>query len=510
MSDPVTLSAAVPENSNSRPLVQLCGIEKSYGGVPVLKRADVMVRAAEIHGLVGENGAGKSTLVKILAGEVTRDGGDVFWLGKACPLRSRQEAEALGITMIHQELSLATHLTVAENIFLGHEPTRHGCIDRQREVAAARAHLDRLGFDLDPTRPVRRLRPAQRQLVEIARAVARTARLVIMDEPTSSLSAKEVDDLFGVIRRLKSDGTAVIFVTHRLEELAEVADRVTVLRDGVTVHESAMPRRNFSELIRAMVGRELKDFYPPRRAQRGNVLLRVEGLSRASDFQDVSFEVAAGEVVGLAGLVGAGRTEVLEAIFGAAPIDRGRILIEGREVLVRCPQDAIQHGMALLGEDRKRTGLALLLPLAPNITLANLQRVLRRGRIDLRKEEMVARGFVERLQIRASSVRQRVGALSGGNQQKVVLGKWLFTNARIFLVDEPTRGVDVGAKIEIYRQLNQLAEAGAAILMVSSELPEILGVTDRVLVMRGGRIVGELITSQTTQEEIMRYAALGT
>lgn len=490
-------------------LVEMTGVDKSYAGVRVLKQAHLAIGVAEVHGLVGENGAGKSTLVKILAGEVPRDAGRISWLGDDCELRSRADADSIGITMIHQELNLASHLTVAENIFLGHEPTRYGRIDRAREIAEARAHLDRLEFDLDPGAPVRRLRPAQRQLVEIARAVARTTRLVIMDEPTSSLSAKEVDELFRVIRRLQADGTSVIFVTHRLEELAEVADRVTVLRDGLTVYEGAMPRQDFAELIRAMVGRELKDFYPARAAHPGEVALRVEGLSRAGEFDDISFEVRWGEVVGLAGLIGAGRTEVLEAIFGATPADRGRILIGGRPVSVRSPQDAIRHGMALLTEDRKRTGLALLLPVARNLTLAHLQAVTRAGRLDLGREEKIARDFVARLRIRAQSVRQRAGRLSGGNQQKVVLGKWLFTQARIFLVDEPTRGVDVGAKTEMYRQLNQLAESGAAVLMVSSELPEILGVTDRVLVMRNGRMVKALITAATSQEEIMRYAALG-
>ncbi len=491
------------------PLVEMRQIEKSYGGVPVLNAARLNLGVGEIHGLVGENGAGKSTLVKILAGEIARDKGEIHWLGVITPLASRAQAERLGITMIHQELNLAPHLTVAENIFLGHEPLRAGQIDRPREVSEARAHLERLEFDLDPRTPVRRLGPAQRQLVEIARAVVRATRLVIMDEPTSSLSAKEVDELFRVVRQLKAHGTAVIFVTHRLEELAEVADRVTVLRDGETVHEGPMPRGDFGGLIRAMVGRELKDFYPRRAARPGAVALRVENLGRGSDFEGISFDLRHGEVVGLAGLIGSGRTEVAEAIFGAMPADRGRIFVDGKEVKIRSPQEAIGNSIALLTEDRKRTGLALNLSVAQNITIANLQAVSRNGRLDLGREEEVARGYLDRLRIRARSVTQKVGRLSGGNQQKVVLGKWLFSQARIFLVDEPTRGVDVGAKTEIYRQLNQLAESGAAILMVSSELSEILGLTDRVLVMRNGRLVKELVTAGTSQEEIMRYATLG-
>ena len=498
-----------------QPLVELRQISKSYGGVPVLKGADLTVCAGEIHGLVGENGAGKSTLVKVLAGEVPRDGGEVCWQGHFPPLASRTHAERLGITMIHQELNLAPHLTVAENIFLGHEPAGRaaGTIDCRREVAEAQASLERLGFDLEARTPVRRLSQAQRQLVEIARAVVRATRLVIMDEPTSSLSAKEVDELFRVVRQLQAHGVAVIFVTHRMEELAQIADRVTVLRDGETVHEGPMPRRDFGELIRAMVGRELKDFYPARDRKPGEVVLRVEGLRRSSSgglrLHDVTLNLRRGEIVGLAGLMGAGRTELVEAIFGASPPECGSIVIDGKAVVMRSPEDAIRNGMALITEDRKRTGLALNLAASHNITLANLGALLQKGCLNLGKEEQVARGFINRLRIRAHSTAQRVGRLSGGNQQKVVLAKWLFRQARVFIFDEPTRGIDVGSKTEIYRLMNQLAESGAAILMVSSELPEILGMADRVLVMRSGRIVKELVAAETTQEEIMRWATLG-
>lgn len=493
--------------------MELRQIDKSYGGVQVLKRARLTVAQGEIHGLIGENGAGKSTLVKILAGEVGRDSGEVSWLGQSPPLDCRADADRLGITMIHQELNLAPHLTVAENIFLGHEPVGRGrvpgTIDRRREGAEARASIERLGFDLDPRTPVRRLSPAQKQLVEIARAVVRARRLVIMDEPTSSLSAREVEELFQVVRQLQAQGTAVIFVTHRMEELAEIAGRVTVLRDGETVHEGAMPRREFGGLISAMVGRELKDFYPARVRRAGEVALRVEGLTRAPHFAGVSFELRRGEIVGLAGLIGAGRTEVVETVFGAYPADRGTIVIDGKPAAIRCPGDAVSHGLALLTEDRKRTGLALILSLSQNVTLANLRALLRQGCLDLGREDRVARGFINRLRIRAHSTGQKVVRLSGGNQQKVVLAKWLFRDARVFFFDEPTRGIDVGAKTEIYRLMNELAESGAAILMISSELPEILGMTDRVLVMRNGRLVKELVTAQTSQEEIVRCATLG-
>ena len=484
-------------------------IDKYYAGVQVLKQARLGVTAGEVHGLVGENGAGKSTLVKILAGEVPAEGGEIRWDGRPVRINSRRGAVRLGISMIHQELSLAPHLSVSANIFLGQERTRFGLIDSAAEREATRSLLDRLEFDLHPATPVRRLSPAQRQLVEIARAVVGANRLVIMDEPTSSLSAKEVQELFRVVRKLREQGTAVIFVTHRLEELAEVADRVTVLRDGETVHEGAMPRRDFGALIQAMVGRELKDFFPRRAARLGAGALEAKGLSRAGVFEDASFTVREGEIVGLAGVVGAGRTELAEALFGATRPDRGQVFVRGQGVEIRSPHDAIRLGMALLTEDRKRTGLAMGLNVTHNLTLANLRALISFGVLRLRQEERVARGFLERLRIRAPSVRLKTGRLSGGNQQKVVLGKWLFREAKIFLFDEPTRGVDVGAKAEIYRLMNQLAEAGGAILMISSELPEILGMTDRVLVMRNGRLVKELITAQTTQEEIIRYATLG-
>jgi len=510
MTDAAVPGARAPSN---QPLVEPRDIEKAYGGVPVLKRANFRLEPGEIHGLVGENGAGKSTLMKILAGEVVRDAGQVLWSGQTARIHSRKDAAQLGINMIHQELNLAPHLTVAENIFLGHEPRRRGMLDRGREAADARTALEGLGFDLNPLTLVRKLGLAQRQLVEIARAVARATRLVIMDEPTSSLSAKEVDELFAVIRQIQARGTSVIFVTHRLEELAQVADRVTVLRDGETVHDGPMPREDFSGLIKAMVGRDLKDFFPPRATSPVAVALppalEVRGLGRVADFEDVSLSVRHGEIVGLAGLVGAGRTELAEAIFGAAPADRGQIFIDGKEVAIRSARDAIRHGLALLTEDRKRTGLALNLPIAQNVTLAHLSAIVRRGRLDLGKEDQVARGFLDRLRIRAPSVSQKVGRLSGGNQQKVVIAKWLFREARILLFDEPTRGVDVGAKAEIYRLIRQLADQGAAILMISSELPEILGMTDRVLVMRNRQLVKELVTAQTTQEEIIRYATLG-
>jgi ABC-type sugar transport system ATPase subunit len=504
MSDP---ASAWPAPANEPPLVEMRQIQKSYGSAPVLKGAHLAARAGEVVGLVGENGAGKSTLIRILAGEIARDGGQISWRGRAVRIASRADSERLGITLIHQEPSLAPHLTVAQNIYLGHEPSNAGILDNTKEVNEARGLLEKLDFRLDAKSRVGSLSPAERQQVEIARAVVHASPLVMMDEPTSSLTAREVEDLFGVVRRLKTEGTAVIFVTHRLEELAEIADRVNVLRDGQTVEEGPMPRRDFSELIRAMVGRELKDFYPPRAARIGAVALEVEGLGRAK-FENVSFSVRHGELAALAGLVGAGRTEVAEAIFGARPAERGRIRIDGREARIRSPRDAMRHGLALITEDRKRTGLALGLSVAENISLANLAAVGRRGVLDLKQERQAAMGFIERLRIRPPAPGQRVARLSGGNQQKVAMARWLYRQARIFIFDEPTRGVDVAAKADIYRLINELAESGAAVLMISSELSEILGMSDRVLVMRNGRLVKELVTRETSQEEIMRHATL--
>ena len=506
MSDPAPVWTARREEP---PLVELRQIQKSYGGLPALKGAHLAARGGEVVGLVGENGAGKSTLIRILAGEISRDGGEIYWKGRAARVGSRAHSERLGITLIHQEPNLAPHLTVAQNIYLGHEPSKGGILDNSKEASDARALVEKLDFRLDPKSRVSALSPAERQQVEIARAVARASPLVMMDEPTSSLTAREVEDLFRVVRGLKAEGTAVIFVTHRLEELAQIADRVSVLRDGETVEESPMPRRDFGALIRAMVGRELKDFYPPRAARIGAVALEVEGLERGNEFKGVSFSVRRGELVALAGLVGAGRTEVAEAIFGALPADRGRIRIGGHEVRIRSPQDAIRHGLALITEDRKRTGLALRLSVAENISLANLDALGRRGVLNLREERRAALSFIERLRIRPPAPGQKVARLSGGNQQKVAIAKWLYRQARIFIFDEPTRGVDVGAKAEIYRLMNELTESGAAILMVSSELPEILGMSDRVLVMRNGRLVKELVTREASQEEVMRHATLG-
>ena len=502
-------SETSPSDSKPPARLEMRGVSKSFSGVTVLRRANLTAKAGEVHGLVGENGAGKSTLMKILSGELPRDAGEIFWEGRPAGIESRSDSQRLGISMIHQELSLAPHLSVAANIFLGREPLKGwGALDRRAELEEATRFLAELGFELDASRPVSLLNPAERQLVEIARALTASSGLIVMDEPTSSLSSPEVEDLFSVVEKLKQRGVSIIFVTHRLEELARIADRVTVLRDGAVVHSTEMPRKDFSPLIHAMVGRELRDLFPARKVQPGPGILKVENLSRRGMIENANLELRRGEVVGLAGLIGAGCTELVETLFGAWPPETGEVRIEGKPVSIRAPQDAIRAGMVLITEDRKTTGLALPLPLSHNITLSNLRALVRAGKIGLREENRVAQKFIERLRIRASSVDQKTASLSGGNQQKAVLAKWLFCEPRIFLLDEPTRGVDVGSRQEIYGLMNELAESGAAILMISSELEEILGMSDRVLVMRAGRIVKELVTRETSQEEIMHYAAL--
>lgn len=489
-------------------LLQLKGIEKRFGGVTALRRGDLTVDPGEVHLLMGENGAGKSTLMKIVAGMQTADGGEMLWRGQSVRFRTPSEAAANGIAMVHQESLLAPHLSIAENIFLGREDhTSLGWVHRSRILERAGRLIRDNHFPLQPEWRVERLSPAGKQMVEICRALQQGSSLLIFDEPTSSLSEHETQEVFRIVRSLRDRNMGVIYITHRLEELRAVGDRVTVLRDGETVHSAALSEMTTSEIIRHMVGREISAIYHRESLPPGDELLRVHNLYRAPLLKDITFTLRAGEIVGMAGLVGAGRTELCRALFGLDPIDSGKIFIKGREVRVGSPREAVRHGMALIPEDRQRTGLATALPIGYNLTLANLPAVSRLGFLDGAAEKRVAQEYTQRLRIKAESPRQLAGRLSGGNQQKVVIAKWLARHARIFLFDEPTRGIDVGAKVEVFEVLDSLARNGAAILMVSSELPELLQVTDRILVMRQGRLTAEL-PGRTTQEEIMRYAAL--
>jgi ABC-type sugar transport system ATPase subunit len=467
------------------------------------------VRSGEVHALVGENGAGKSTLMKVLAGVYQPDDGEILIDDHAVKLTRPADALALGIAMIYQELSLAPHLTVAENIFLGREPLSFaGVINKRAMNEQAAGMLNDYGFKLNPRSSVKSLSAAERQLVEIARATLEAKRVIVMDEPTSSLTAQEVQDLFRLIRKLKERGLAIIYISHRLEELDFIADSVTVIRDGKAVYSGKWGELSRDQIIRHMAGRELTEIFPSRKTTIGKTRLVVEKLSRAGKFSNISFEVKAGEIVGIAGLAGAGRSELVESIFGAHPIDSGSIYLDGSKIRSLKPDTNVSLGLGLLSEDRKRTGLCLNLCLAHNLTLANVKAIVRGWRVDQKREISIARQYIDQLHIRPPNPFKTVNRMSGGNQQKVLLGRWLFASSQVFLLDEPTRGVDVAARAEIYRTINQLAEAGAAIVMVSSDLPELLGMTDRILVMRRGRLVAELETRKTSQEEILKYAAL--
>lgn len=487
-------------------LLDLRAIEKRFGGVTALRRGDLSVKAGEVHLLMGENGAGKSTLMKIVAGMQPRDGGEMLWQGRPAQFRNPAEAARAGIAMVHQESLLAPHLSVAENIFLGREERLPlGWVNRARMIRRAARLIESHGFPLHAEWRVERLSPAGKQLVEICRAIEQESSLLIFDEPTSSLSETETREVFRIVRKLRDRGTGVIYITHRLDELREVGDRVTVLRDGETVHTGPVNELPMERLIQLMVGREVTALYQRAPVAPGEELLRVEGLQRGTALRDIRFSLHAGEIVGLAGLIGAGRTELCRAIFGLDAIDAGEIRVAGKAVRIASPREAVRAGIALIPEDRQKTGLATGLPVGQNLTLASLRRVSRFGFLRSGAERMVANEQLFQLRVKAESARQLAGRLSGGNQQKIVIGKWLARGARVFLFDEPTRGIDVGAKVEVFEVMDRLARSGAAILMVSSELPELLQVPDRILVMRQGRLVAEL-AKPATQVEIMRYA----
>ena len=489
-------------------LLQLRGIQKRFGGVVALRNGNLDVAAGEVHLLMGENGAGKSTLMKIVAGMFPPDGGEVLWNGQPVSFRTPAEAQAHGIAMVHQECLLAQHLSVAENIFLGRQPTSAlGMVNRRAMEQQAERLIEEHNFPLNANWIVRNLSPAQKQLVEICRAIQAGSGLLIFDEPTSSLSESETKEVFRIVRQLREKGIGVIYITHRLDELRSVGDRVTIFRDGEWVHTSPIDELSTADLIKYMVGREVASIYERQPIEPGPELLRVEGLSRKGVLHDISFSLRAGEIVGLAGLVGAGRTELCRALFGIDHIDAGRVTVQGKPVNLRNPGQAVKAGIALIPEDRGRDGLARQLPISYNVTAASMGRLSSWGFIKHRAETDVTNEYCGKLRIKCSGGAQLAGRLSGGNQQKVVIAKWLARGAKIFLFDEPTRGIDVGAKVEVFEVMDSLAKAGAAILMVSSELPELVQVPDRMLVMRQGRLTGEL-PKGASQEEIMRLAAL--
>jgi ribose transport system ATP-binding protein len=485
------------------------GIRKSFPGVVALADVDLEVAPGEVHVLLGENGAGKSTLMKILSGAIRADAGVVELSGERVLVRDPAHAQDLGIRIIYQELMLVPQLSAAENVFLGREPTRGLglLVDRARIARETALRLGELGVAIDVARPVMELGIAQQQMVEVAKALHGEARLLIMDEPTSALTASEIEALFATIRRLTAAGVAVIYISHRLEEVERIGDRVSVLRDGRRVATHRVGEVSLAELVRLMANREVKEHFPRRRAPRGEELLRVEGLG-GGVLRDVAFSLHRGEVVGLAGLLGAGRTELARAITGADPPRTGRVAIKGEALLPRAPRDTIRRGVGFLPEDRKTQGLVLERSVQQNLALPSTPRLSPFGWIRERAERALAAKGVEGLRILTPSLEQGVVFLSGGNQQKVVLGKWLAADVDVLVIDEPTRGIDVAAKVEIYEEMNRLTARGAGILMVSSELPELLGMSDRILVMRAGRIVAELDAAGATQEQVLR-AALG-
>lgn len=500
-------SPAQVSSQRDGPILEMRNIVKRFPGVLALEDVNFDVRRGEVHALIGENGAGKSTLMKILSGVYTRDGGEIIFKGHPVHFSNPRQAQDAGITTIYQELNLIPQLSVTENIFLGSELERGPLLDWAEMHNQSRRLLARLHLKIDPRVRVGTLGVAQQQMVEVAKALHHQSDLIIMDEPTSALSLNEINDLFTIIQQLKSEGVSVIYISHHLEETFVVSDRITVLRDGRHVATRATRELNIDSLISLMVGRQLSEKFPKEVTARGPEVLRVEGLTQGDRLIDISFSAYAGEVLGIAGLVGAGRTELVRAIFGADPIDRGAIYVNGQRVSIRSPRDAIRHGIGLLTEDRKQQGLVLKLTTRDNITLAVLRNLTSGPMTNGRKEASVAQRYIQNLSIKTSGLHQMVMDLSGGNQQKVVLSKWLATEPRVLIFDEPTRGIDVGAKVEIYRLMNQLAKQGVAILMISSELPEILGMSDRIMVISQGRVAGFLDRNEATQEKIMQYAA---
>jgi len=492
-------------------LLKMQNIDKHFPGVHALKGVNFEVAPAEIHALVGENGAGKSTLMKILSGALAQDdnGGGIFWRDEPVAIQSPARSQALGIAIIYQELTLVPHLDVGQNIYLGREPDGvvPGTVAWGHLYRQAEAQLDRLGLDLPLRTPVEQLTIAQQQMVEVARALSMNASLIVMDEPTSALTERETELLFERMQALRKQGVSIIFISHRLEEVFAVADRITVLRDGEVVGTQPAADLDEDRVVQMMVGRELAQSEIAGKGKAGDVILDVRGLRREPHVRGINLRLRRGEVVGMAGLVGAGRSNVAETLFGITPAQKGEILLEGRTVSIRSPQEAIDLGFGFVPEDRQRQGLFLQMAVTPNITMAELNEHARASVLNYREMREVAQDFVDKLSIRTPNLRQRVRNLSGGNQQKVIIARWLTLEPRILILDEPTRGIDVGAKAEIHGIIRRLADDGVAILMISSELPEVLSVSDRIVVMREGEVTGELSREEATEDAVMRLAA---
>ncbi|MBN2685451.1 MAG: sugar ABC transporter ATP-binding protein [Pontiellaceae bacterium] len=485
-------------------------ISKSFGPVQALKDVTFAACPGTVHALCGENGAGKSTLMKVLSGVYIADSGTIEINGEPQDFTEPGQAIEAGISMLYQELDLAEHMMVYENVFLGREimssiPFR---IDAAEMIRKTRELCEQYGFRIDPESLIRSLTPGECQIVELLKALMRSAKVIVMDEPTSSLSESEAHNLFKVVRELRERGLTIIYISHRMEEVMDLSDDISVLRDGEVVHTDRRENMKVDDVVRHMVGRELKDFYPARDVEVGEVCLEVQGLSSEEGVKDVSFDVRRGEVVGMAGLVGAGRSETARAMFGVVRPTAGTICFSGRELTIKHPSDAIQQGMALLTEDRKRTGLCAGLPCGWNITLPNYEKIGMKALLKLAKERELCEELGAKVKVKWEGPDAPATSLSGGNQQKLLVARWLMADAEFIIFDEPTRGIDVGAKKEVYTIINELAAEGKAQLVISSELPELFGICDRILVMRRGRIVGNFVTAETTPEKVMHAAAV--
>ncbi len=488
-------------------IVSMENVSKSFPGVKALDNVQFELRAGEVMALLGENGAGKSTLMKILSGVYTRDGGTVRIFGQEYGDMTPKQAQAAGVAIIHQELNMCRHLSVAENMFLGREVKGTFALNNAKMEEEAGRILSELKIDISPRQIVGDLPVSKQQMVEIAKALSINAKVLIMDEPTSALTAREIDDLFRIIHQLKEEGHGIVYITHRLEELQHIVDRVTIMRDGQYITCRDFADMTMDEIIANMVGREIKEKFPHVECEKGKKIFEVKNLNAGKMVRDISFSVYEGEIVGFAGLMGAGRTETTRAIFGADPKESGEIFVDGKEVKIRCPMDAIKNGVVLAPEDRKKDGLCTKLSIRQNLALPNLDLVCTGlGGVSRGKEQKLCDEAVENLRIKTPGVDIDAGNLSGGNQQKVVVGKWLARNSRVVIFDEPTRGIDVGAKVEIYNLINELKKQGIAVVIVSSEMPEVMGVADRIIVMCDGRITGEVMAKETTQNEILTLA----
>ena len=490
--------------------VELRGITKAFGANQVLKGVDLNLEAGEVHALMGENGAGKSTLMNILTGLHKQDDGTVYINGKQTQYANPKEAEENGISFIHQEMITWPDMTVLENMFMGKEmKNKFGWVLTKEMKNQAEKVFNELGIDISFDRTMRTLSVGQQQLVEIAKTLLNDAEVIIMDEPTAALTDREIKLLFKIIRQLQKKGVALVYISHRMEEIFEISDRVTVMRDGVSISTKATKDTNYDEIVRQMVGRDLEDYYPEMTNDKGDVVLEVKNLTHLPHYENISFKLHSGEILGFSGLMGAGRTEIMRGIFGIDPYEKGEILLDGEKLNVKTPHDAVKKGIGFLTENRKEEGLILDFPVKDNISITAFEEFSSNGWIDTKEEKEFVDLLVKRLTVKTASIDLPVSALSGGNQQKVVLAKWIGAGSRVLILDEPTRGVDVGAKREIYNLMKELAERGVAIIMVSSDLPEVIGVSNRVLVVHEGSISGELQRDDLSEERIMTLATGG-